>query len=445
MISNYIKLAWRLLGRKKFFTAISLFGISFTLGILMVILSFLQSEMGTQKPMSKKDDYVLVQNLRLQTVLYDTLTAVDTIIENGIALYDTTYDYEKRGTMMWNSSMNNGIVEDYLTDMSTIESMALFCNEEYDVYVNGVKSTLNTLYGSPAYFDVFDHDLLEGRLLDETDLKNASQVAVISTKAAEIYFGTQSNVVGKELMVDGKTFKVIGLYPHKGKIQEFVSPHLVLPYTILNEDDQSTFYHGPFGVILTKKANNTFKEVKTEIAERAKTIPLDHPSNRAGYNEVLFKPKTYDEMIAEEIYWDDDPEKSYNIMKWVLLSLLAFFTLLPTLNLINLNVSRIMDRSSEIGVRKAFGAHQGNILSQFVIENTLQTIIGGAIGLVLALLVINTINSGGALGDAQLALSPKFFIYSFIVTLIFGVLSGLLPAYRMSKLQIINALKQSKL
>jgi len=52
MLSNYIKLAWRVLGRKKFFTFISLFGISFTLGILMVILSFLQGELGTDAPLA---------------------------------------------------------------------------------------------------------------------------------------------------------------------------------------------------------------------------------------------------------------------------------------------------------------------------------------------------------------------------------------------------------
>jgi len=445
MISNYLKLAWRLLGRKKFFTGISLFGISFTLGILMVILSFLQSELGTQNPMTQKDDYVLVELLKLQRVFYDTITTVDTIVENGFAVYDTTYEYESRGTMMWNSGMNNGIAEDYLTDLETVKSTAIISSAEYDVFVNGVKVTLNTLYGNPGYFEVFDHKLLEGRYIDDDDLKNANKVAVISTKAAEQYFGSTVDVLGQEMLVDGTTFTVIGLYPHKGKIREFISPHMVVPYTLLNESDQPTFYHGSFATIFVKDPNVSIKEVKAEIKERAGMIPLDHPSKPDGYNEVVLTPKTYDEMVAGGIYWDEDPEKSYNIMKWVLFSLLAFFTLLPTLNLINLNVSRIMDRSSEIGVRKAFGAHQGNILSQFVIENILLTVIGGIIGLALALLVINAINSGGALGEAQLALSPKFFIYSFIVTLIFGVLSGILPAYRMSRLQIVNALKQSKI
>ena len=102
-----------------------------------------------------------------------------------------------------------------------------------------------------------------------------------------------------------------------------------------------------------------------------------------------------------------------------------------------------MERSSEIGVRKAFGAHQGNILSQFIIENIIQTLLGGILGLGLALLLINVVNKGGHLGDVVLTLSPKFFLYSFLATLLFGVLSGLLPAYRMSKLQIVNALKEN--
>jgi len=412
----------------------------------MVILSFLQSEMGTQKPMSQKDDYMLMENLKLQQVFYDTITTIDTIVENNITLYDTTYDYKSRGRMMWNSGMNNGIAEEYLRDMNTVEKMTIFNDgSQYDVYVNGIKITLNCLYADPSYFEIFDHEIVEGRTLDDNDMKTAAQVAVISTKTAENYFGTKNGVVGKEMLVDGKNFKVIGLYPFRGKIREFISPHMVVPYTITNEEDQSTFYHGFYSVVAVKKEGVTHKQVKEEVKQRALTVPLDHPSKPPGYNEVIIATKTYDEMIAGGIYYDEDPEKSYNVMKWVLFSLLAFFILLPTLNLINLNVSRIMERSAEIGVRKAFGAHQGNILSQFIIENIVQTIIGGLLGLGLALLIIRAINVGGAMGDVILQLSPKFFIYSFILTLIFGIISGFLPAYRMSKLQIVNALKQNRL
>lgn len=150
-------------------------------------------------------------------------------------------------------------------------------------------------------------------------------------------------------------------------------------------------------------------------------------------------------MYAQNIYWEREPSESYTIMKWILISLLLFFILLPTLNLINLNVSRIMDRSAEIGVRKAFGANRQNVIMQFIIENIVQTIIGGALGLGLALATIYFLNNSGYLGKAELALNPSFFFYSLIITLLFGILSGLLPALKMSGLQIVHALKANKL
>ncbi len=447
MIYNYIKLAWRVLNRKKFFTAISLFGISFTLGILMVILAFLQSELGTNKPLTHKDDFVLLESLMLQRVYQDTTITIDTVVADGVTVYDTIMKFNDGSTMMNSSEMNNGIAEEYLSDLPSTQNMTIMSDAgQNNVYVNGVKVSLSTVYTDPHYFEVLDHEIVAGRPIDQNDMDQASQVAVMSTKAAKEYFGTTKDVVGKEIKMEGKTYSVIGLFPHNGKIMPYVSPDLLIPYSTVNADDQTSFYHGFYIVLFQKKSNRTSKQLKDEIKNAATLIPLDHPSKpHEDYNEVVFKPKTYNELYAQGIYYDEDETKSYAIMKWILGLLLLFFILLPTLNLINLNVSRIMERSAEIGVRKAFGAHQGNILSQFIVENVVQTLLGGLIGLGLALVLIRIINKGGALGDATLTLSPKFFLYSLLATLVFGILSGLLPAYRMSKLHIVNALKQSRI
>ena len=446
MISNYIKLAWRILGRKKFFTFISLFGISFTLGILMVALSFLQSELGKNAPLSNKDDLVYIPSLRLQKIHYDTIAIIDTITTNGVSVYDTTYDYNRRGSMQWNSEINNKLLEEHLSDLEHAEDRTIFnAGALHDVFVNGVKLTLETLYSDPNYWNIFDHKIIKGRSFDDSDMKNAAKVAVISDKTAKEYFGNIDSAVDNEMFIDGKNFLVIGMYKHTGKMASFVSPDIVIPYSNLNADNQPTYYHGYYEIMYKKKRNSSVDALKKSITHAGSLIPLDHPSKPPGYNEIVLRPRTYNEMYASEIYYDDDASKSLNVMKWVLISLLLFFVLLPTLNLINLNISRILERSSEIGVRKAFGAHQSNIISQFIIENVVQTILGGILGLLIALAVINIINKGGYLGNAILQLNTKFFIYSFIVTLVFGVLSGLLPAYRMSKLHIVNALKENSL
>lgn len=104
-----------------------------------------------------------------------------------------------------------------------------------------------------------------------------------------------------------------------------------------------------------------------------------------------------------------------------------------------------MDRSSEIGVRKAFGATQSQILTQFVFENIVQTLIGGSIGFLFAFGAMHFINQSKILGTIVLKIDFSFFIYSLLICLLFGVLSGLLPALKMSKLQIVNALKTNQL
>jgi putative ABC transport system permease protein len=104
-----------------------------------------------------------------------------------------------------------------------------------------------------------------------------------------------------------------------------------------------------------------------------------------------------------------------------------------------------MERSSEIGVRKAFGAHSGNILFQFVFENIVLTFIGGIIGFVLAILLLNTINGSNFLNGTTLSFNYIVFIYSFLICLGFGILSGFLPAYKMSRVHIVNAIKNNQL
>jgi len=446
MLSNYIKLAWRILGKKKFFTFISLFGISFTLGILMVALSFLQSELGSNAPLSNKNDMILVPSLRLQQLHYDTITTIDTTYNNNVATYDTTYEYNQRGSNQWNSDINNILIEEHMNDLDHAADRTIFnANANHDVFVNGIKLTLNTLYGDPNYWNIFDHNIIEGRTFDNNEMKNAAKVVVISDKTAKEYFGNSNNAVGNEMYIDGKNFLVIGMYQNFGKMAPFVSPDAVIPYSNLNSDNQDSYYHGFYNVIYLKKESSSIQALKDNIIHAGSIVPLDHPSKPPGYNEIILRPETYNEMYASAVYHDDDSSKSLKIMKWVLICLLLFFILLPTLNLINLNISRILERSAEIGVRKAFGAHQSNIINQFIIENIVQTIIGGILGLGLALALISLINNGGYLGSAILKLNTKFFIYSFITITVFGILSGLLPAYRMSKLQIVNALKENSL
>ena len=102
-----------------------------------------------------------------------------------------------------------------------------------------------------------------------------------------------------------------------------------------------------------------------------------------------------------------------------------------------------MERSSEIGVRKAFGASSRTLIYQFIVENLILTFLGGLIGIVLSYFIIRIINSANLIDNVVLSLNMTVLLFAFLTCLIFGLLSGVYPAWRMSKLNVVNALKAS--
>jgi putative ABC transport system permease protein len=121
--------------------------------------------------------------------------------------------------------------------------------------------------------------------------------------------------------------------------------------------------------------------------------------------------------------------------------MIAAFLVLPTTNLISINLSRFMERSTEIGVRKTFGASSAHLVWQFVVENVFLCVVGGAIALVGALGVLALIENAGWLPYADLTINFRVFLCGLALAVFFGLLSGAYPAWRTSKLHPVNALR----
>lgn len=115
--------------------------------------------------------------------------------------------------------------------------------------------------------------------------------------------------------------------------------------------------------------------------------------------------------------------------------------LLPALNLANINLSRILERTSEIGVRKAFGASSRALVGQFLVENVVLTLVGGSIGLVGGAIGLAIVNRSGLIPYADFSLNWRVFLYGLAAALVFGLLSGVYPAWRMSRLDPVQALR----
>ena len=127
---------------------------------------------------------------------------------------------------------------------------------------------------------------------------------------------------------------------------------------------------------------------------------------------------------------------------WLALAMLALlFMLLPAVNLINLNTSRILERASEIGVRKAFGASSWTLVGQFIVENLVLTLVGAAVGFVLAGWLLRAAQRQRADRIRRPAVELPDLFWGALLAVGFGLLSGVYPAWRMSRLHPVQALK----
>jgi putative ABC transport system permease protein len=410
MLKNYFKIAIAVLRRRKFFTFISLFGISFTLTILMVASAFLDKAISADYPDMKRD-----------RSLY--LTAVE--------LRNTKLGWFNR------SPLSLYYINTYLSTLKKPEKIAFSSSSSAaNTYVNNKKIVVDYKHTNAAFWDVMEFNFLEGKPYNQKQIDQAQHVAVISEGLKKKYFGDVPSVIGKYIEADNTRYQVIGVVKDVSKTLWNVYGNMYLPYTTSKFSDKNTDLMGPYTAVLVAKSTGEIPAMVAEYNQMLKKVPF----NTKEFDKLDIRPDTYLASLTRGIVGND---KSTGITTFFLiLGLVTFiFLLLPTINLVNINITRIMERSSEIGVRKAFGASSRTLVFQFVIENMILTCIGGLIGLVLSVLAIYFINSADLIGNLNLTMNLKVLFYSFVACLFFGLLSGVYPAWQMSRLNVVTALK----
>jgi putative ABC transport system permease protein len=213
MFKNYLLLSFKVLKRKPFYTFVSLFGISFTLTILMVISSMADASVGKNAPMTDRDNYVFVNYMERSLESVDTVYNIDSVLmESGEMRYDTTTDFNENNSTSTNN-MNYKFMDQNLRTIASAENYSFLSNNyQTDVYLDGRKINLRTFFVDANYWDVFDFNFVAGSPFTPEDNTQANQVAVMTTRGAKEYFGTaDASVVGREIVLNERVFKVKGL------------------------------------------------------------------------------------------------------------------------------------------------------------------------------------------------------------------------------------------
>ena len=408
MLKNYFKIAIAVLRRRKFFTFISLFGISFTLTILLVLTAFIDKVVGDNYPDKKRSRSLYVSRV--------SQTGKNTMSSSPPSFY---------------------FLDHYVRTIKTPITIAISSAfNGTNTYVNNKKIAVNYKYTNAEYWDVLEYDFLEGKAFNKQQVANADKVAIISADMKKEYFGDVPNVVGQYIEADNVKYRVIGVVQNVPITSYMTYSDIYLPYTVAKDGDYKNnkgYQGGYYGILLANSASDLDK-LHNEYEQMIQRLKPEQKE----FTKVNSHADSY-----IRSYVDTGDERSSGV--FIVITAISIFTfilmILPTLNLVNINITRIMERSSEIGVRKAFGASSRTLVYQFIVENIILTLLGGAIGVILSVIVLQIINSAHLIANLELTVNFTVLFICLLVCIVFGLISGVYPAWRMSKLNVVTALK----
>jgi predicted permease len=338
--------------------------------------------------------------------------------------------------------------EDFRDRSSSFEGLVAYRFAPLNVSHDGISERMWGYLVTGNYFDVLGVAPAAGRLFTPEDdrLPGGHPVAVVTHRAWQGRFGGAPDVVGREVVVNGRSYTIIGVAPEGFDGTEIVAaPQLFLPMAMQAEvergrpwlDDRTTeplFVQGRLlpGVDLARAR----AEIESIAAELEREFPVENEAKRVSLSPAGLMTG----MIRRGLLG----------FTGLLLAIVGFALLLMCVNLANLLLARADERRREIGMSLALGAGRGRLVRRLLTECLLLSLGGGLLGLVLASglvrLVARFIPSPP--GDVPLAyelhMDYRVLVFTFLASLAAGVLFALLPALKVTRVEPRDALKDER-
>jgi putative ABC transport system permease protein len=408
MLKNYLMIALNVYSRRKLFTAINLLCIVLTLVVLLVVTSLLQMTFVPSGVEGKSERF-------LQIPIMAQIGKTQSI----------------------QSALGYRLIDHYLRSMKSVELVSgVSIPEAVTIYQDQGILQLKWRHTDAEYWKILDFKVLAGRILNADDVKQGRFVAVLNQTTAKRLF-LDASPLGKSINAGGQQFEVIGVVEDALHLNAFSD--IWVPHTTYANSSYKEQLRGSFTALLLAKSSEDFPRIRDEMLQIAQQVNAD--SANQYQHTYLWADSKLDFFARQLMQRKEVADSGANELLASIAIAMLLFMILPALNLINLNVSRIMERTSEIGVRKAFGATKVQLVVQFLIENVLLCLVGGLIGIVLAQFILFGLGASGFIPYLKAEFNLAILMYGFGISTVFGVLSGVIPAWKMSKLDPVHALK----
>lgn len=275
-----------------------------------------------------------------------------------------------------------------------------------------------------GYLEVTGEKLALGQGFDEQSISLRMQDVIIDDNAKGTFFPDLENPIGEVLLIGNVPGRVIGVLEPKDNAfsRSSDSPTIYMPYTTMMSRIVGGENIDRFVVLIDN-------QISTSAAESAISELIE---GRHGADD--FRTQNSDS-IRQTI------ESTTNTMTLLISSIAIISLVVGGIGVMNIMLVSVTERTNEIGVRMAVGARQSDIMQQFLIEAVLVCILGGGLGVLLAFLIGEGINSIGS-DSFSVIYSPTSIIAAFACSTLIGVVFGFLPARNAAKLNPVEALSR---
>ena len=291
------------------------------------------------------------------------------------------------------------------------------------------------------YFKIFNYDFIQGEPFTKEQADAARKEAIITDKIAIKFFNT-TDVIGKEVRIGlSSYFKITGVVKSMSSVfnKAYSDVWIVVDKNSMNWESSEDLRGNCITAIVAKQGSS-LKQLNKEIEENVKKL-------NDNLREFTFELEM--NTHAQSNFFEDskiNPARIFVVLIFILL-------IVPAINMSGLLSTQLKKRSSEVGIRKAYGASNSQVAKQLLYENFILTIVGGIIGLLFSVITIfvfkdaflsdlMTFNVSDSFHLPLKALfRPSLFLLAFIFCLLINLLSAIIPVWSASKKTIIETIK----
>jgi putative ABC transport system permease protein len=368
-------------------------------------------------------------------------TAIFNVV-NGVLLQPLGFKDANRLVRIWHVppaksfpgmttfAVSAGNYLDWEKQNQVFDRMAILSFRGFDLTGSDKPEQVDAITVSSNFFATLGVQPMLGRVLSpDENQPGRSHVVVLSHRFWQEHFGANPDIVGRNISLDGSSYLVAGVMP-----PAFRFPDLAQMWTPMAWTDQERSVRGEhhYMVVARLKPGVQLKQAQAEMNTISARLEQAYPEDDKGWGAVVVP--LHDDLVA-----------GVRPALLLLLGAVAFVLLIACVNVANLALAKTFSRQKEIAIRTALGATSARVLRQILTETVLLALAGGALGLAYAHFAVRLIVA--FLADKlprslDIGLDSQVLVFTAAISVVTGIVAGVLPAWRLTRRDVNEALKQ---